>query len=133
MNHQQNLIASLELASERAGDLTPMVYARYFEKCPESRELMWHLDQLVKGKMLAEIFRLLMESDLDSEDAYLDFEVRTHQQSYGVLGHMYDNLMAALAEAVAEVLDSDWTQDFAAAWEVRTKALLQAISGHLAK
>jgi len=133
MPHQEQLIQSLELASEQAGDITSLVYECYFKKCPESRELMWHLDDLVKGKMLAEVFRLLMDTDLSKEGGYLDFEVRTHQQSYGVLGHMYHNLMDALIETLEAVLGSHWSESYALAWKVRTNELLDAISGHLKK
>lgn len=131
MNHLELLIESLEIASEKKGDLTQSIYDIYFEKCPESKELMWHVDQLVLGKMIAEVMRLLMLDDYDTESAYLEFETRTHRQSYGVLRHMYGNLMESITLSVQEAVGNDWNKNYQEAWRNRTTELLTAVDRQL--
>lgn len=130
MNTNDLILSSLEIASEKAGDITDPVYQHYFAACPESKELMWHLDKLVQGKMLEEVLRLLMLEEYTPESGYLNFEVRTHQQSYSVLGYMYDNLLNSILKAVKEAVDKDWSPEFEAAWQRRIDSLLKAIKAH---
>ena len=55
MSVQDQIIASLEIAAEKCGDITPAVYERYFQKSPGAEELMVQIDHLVRGKMMEEI------------------------------------------------------------------------------
>lgn len=130
MNTNDLILSSLEMVAEKKGDITAPVYQHYFNKCPESKELMWHIDHLVQGKMLDEVLRLIMIEDPQSEKSYLNFEVRTHQQSYGVQSYMYLNLFDSVKEAVMEALAEDWNADFESAWKTRINSLLEAIKLH---
>ena len=68
------IVQSLEIAAEN-GDITEQIYQRYYEKSPESAELMLYVDDNVKGKMMDEVYRLLMVEDYAEESAYLNWEV----------------------------------------------------------
>ena len=122
---------SLELAAELAGDITPAVYARYFERCPGSEALMSHIDELVQGKMMVEVYRLVMLENYSDEQAYLTFEVNNHALAYSVEPHMYGNLLTSLMDTVAESLGDQWTQSMLEAWEDRLEMLSGEIESRL--
>ena len=56
------VVASLELAAERAGDLTPLVYTRLFAEQPQMEALFWR-DKTgqIKGEMLARVFEAILD------------------------------------------------------------------------
>lgn len=118
---------SLELVAEREGDISPAIYERYFAKCPGSEALMSHIDELVRAKMMAEVYRLVMLPDYSDEEGYLNFEISNHALAYSVEPHMYSNLLYALMDTVAETLKEAWTPELKDAWESRLESLLQEI------
>ena len=124
---------SLELAAESAGDLTPLVYEKYFSRCAGSAELMSHIDDIVRGRMLQEVVRLVMLPDYRDEQRYLDFEVTNHRTAYSVEPHMYGNLLSALRDTVKQVIDERWNDHFDAAWNERMEALLCEIAARQEK
>ena len=109
------ILASFELAGERAGDIAPAVYEHYFARCPESRELMVLVDKYMRGRMLERVLQLLMADTLDDERSYLRFETRMHV-AYGVQTRMYDNLLLGVRDAVRDALGGDWNAAYEAAW-----------------
>lgn len=125
------VVDSLELAAELAGDITPAIYDRYFERCPGSEALMSHIDELVRGKMMVEVYRLVMLKDYSDEANYLQFEVNNHALAYSVEPHMYENLLIALTETVMETLGDQWTDELADAWENRSSTLIKEIQARL--
>lgn len=124
----EEICLSLELAAEKGGDITPAVYANYFARCEGSEALMSHIDDLVRGKMLNEVFRLLMEPTLAEDAKYLDFEVDNHRRAYMVEPHMYRNLLEALHETVVDVVGEDWTPAMESEWQGRIEELLTEIA-----
>lgn len=120
------IIKSLEITAERAGDITPLVYENYFCACGESRELMSHVDPLVKGKMLEEVLVLLTGTDPAADRHYIKFEVTTHK-GYGVAPHMYRNFLESVRKTVKGALGEQWNDDFAAAWDDQIEYLLSEI------
>jgi hypothetical protein len=118
---------SLELAAESVGDLTPLVYEKYFNRCVGSAALMSHIDDIVRGRMLQEVMRLVMLADYSDEQQYLDFEVRNHRTAYSVEPHMYGNLLSALRDTVREAVDGNWNDSFESTWNDRIAALLSEI------
>jgi len=121
----ESIVKSFELASERAGDITAQVYEAYFARCPESRELMKLVDQHMRGRMLESVLLLLM-GDTEEERSYIRFETTSHR-SYGVLPHMYENLLAAVHETVRRALGADWTSAMEAAWSARIDEIIGEI------
>ena len=120
------LTESLELAAEHLGDVTERVYRRYYADCPSAAEVMAHSDEHMQGRMLDEVFRLLMVEDVGSEDGYLDFEVDNHR-AYNVELTMYPDLFGAVMAVVRDGLGDAWTEAFETAWQSRIASLLRAI------
>ncbi|MDT9694089.1 hypothetical protein Q5762_38330, partial [Streptomyces sp. P9(2023)] len=68
--------ASLEEAAERAGDLTPLVYARLFAEQPQMEALFWR-DRTgqIRGEMLARVFEAIL--DFVGERLYAEHLIQT--------------------------------------------------------
>ncbi len=110
--------ASLALAAARAGDLTPLVYARLFEARPELRAEFWRDTRgAIKGEMLARAFEALLDlaGPRAFADAYIGTELVTHD-AYGIPRSVFGDFFAAIADTVAAVAGRDWTPAMAAAW-----------------
>jgi hemoglobin-like flavoprotein len=120
------ILSTMEQVAEKGGDVTPQIFERYFDRCRESRALMDHMDEHMLGRMMDQVFLLLMEPGEEELHSYLEFETSTHR-SYGVQPHMYENLMAALLEIIREVLGEDLTEEAEAALNQRTRFLLTEI------
>ena len=120
------LLASLAQAAEVAGDIAPDIYDRYFERCPDSRLIMLHTDEHMRGRMIEEVYRLLMTESVAQEREYLAFETSNHR-AYGAQPHMYENLLLATQDVVQKALGSGFTVEMKAAWELRLDDLLRVI------
>ncbi|MEZ5557550.1 MAG: globin [Pseudomonadales bacterium] len=122
---------SLELAAERAGDVTAEVYARYYHDCPAAATVMSHVDQHMQGRMLTEVLTLLLSEDQQSDAGYLDYEVENHRLSYSVRPEMYPALFHAVRDVVRAAVGPDWDAATEAAWTRRIDDLLGAIHARL--
>ena len=120
------VLDSLERAAERVDDIAPRVYEHYFARCPDSAQLMQLTDLHMRGRMLAEVLRLVMSTDPEADRNYLRFETRTHE-TYGVAPAMYRHLLEGLREAVREALGAEWSSAYANAWTARLDVLLGEI------
>ena len=121
------VLVSLELAADKAGDITPEIYRRYFASCPGSQDLMSHIDELVRGKMMEEVFRLIMVQDYKEENNYLNFEVKNHKYAYSVQSHMYTNLLNAVHMTVRDCVSEDWNAMMEDAWQARINRLISEL------
>ena len=119
--------STLERAAERAGDIAPELYRRWYARCPESQAVMAHVDEHMQGRMLAEVLRLLLTPLLDEERSYLHFETKSHS-AYGVLPEMYAPLLTALRDSVRDAIPSEWTAECELAWQRRLDELLTEIA-----
>ena len=121
------LSASLEQCSENEGDITEQVYERFFSGCQAAVPLMHHSDQHMKGRMLAQVFELLLDDGQIGEGGYLRWEVKNHLSAYGVDVSMYKSFLDALCDTVKQSLGSAWTTKQASAWAEKIDTLLQDI------
>ncbi len=122
---------TLELAAERHPDITPRVYACFFERCPQARPLFEVItpDQPPRGcgQMLFEILSLLVDCAAGRPHVapYVQ-QVGHDHRAFGVGDPgLYGAFLAAVVEVLAEQLGDDWTPEIAAAWSRQTQALLQ--------
>lgn len=122
-----NIIAAMELAAEKAGDITPAVFERYFQRCNDSKALMEHMDEHMLGRMMEQVILLLMESGEDELASYIEFETASHR-SYGVQLHMYESLMLSVQDVIKDALRDTYTPAMAAAMKSRIDYLLGEIS-----
>jgi len=127
MNDSETITAAMELAAERAGDITEAVFARYFDRCSGSRALMDHTDEYMRGRMMTQVLLLMMEPGEAELESYLAFETDAHA-AYGVQQYMYENLLAAVHETVADALNGSFTPAMDSAFSARIDHLLKAIA-----
>ena len=123
--------ASIALAAERGGDLTPRVYARLFAEQPEMEALFWRdRNGSIRGEMLARVFEALF--DFIGERRYADnmiqCEVVTHE-GYDVPRGVFATFFNVVAGEIRAVCADAWTPEIDAAWR-RTLADLDYYVTH---
>lgn len=123
----QLIAESLEYLAETEADVYTLIFDEFFRTSPGAEELMLHMDELTKGRMLEEVTRLLMSADVELEAAYLDFELKNHEQAYSVQRHMYRQLFDAFAGVIRNLAGDRWTQDYEQAWSSRIEELSSAM------
>ena len=109
---------SLEIAAERGGDLTPIVYARLFERQPEMKLQFWRdTNDSIKGEMLMRVFEAILDFIRARQfaDHMIQTEVVTHA-GYDVPPKVFATFFGLVAEVVQEVCGPDWSPAMAAAW-----------------
>jgi len=121
------VLSTLGRVAEKAGDIAPDVYCRWYAACPESRAVMAHVDEHMQGRMMAEVLRLVLTPVLDDERSYLKFETKSHA-AYGVRPEMYAPLLSALSASVREALGAEWTPADEHAWQARLDGLVTEIT-----
>jgi hypothetical protein len=117
------IIRSFEMAAERAEDITPDVYRRYYTLAPEAARVMSHMDVHMQGRMMNEVLQLLMTAPEALPGDYLTFEVANHTRAYGVSLELYRPLFEAVKDTVRTAAGADWSDDLATAWAKRIEAL----------
>ena len=117
--------ASLELVSERCGDLAPLVYERLFRLHPEM-EALFQRDKTgaIKGEMLARVFQAILDFVGDNRYAanLIQCEVITHE-GYGVPPDVFRTFFGVVADTIKEQLGTAWTEEIEAAWRPTLAAL----------
>ena len=123
----QLISTSLEACAQLEGDITEKVYAQFFATCQAALPLMDHSDQYMKGRMLAQVFELLLDDEHLGEGSYLRWEVNNHLLAYGVDVAMYRSFLDALRDVVKASLGATWTVALARAWAAKIDELLAEI------
>ena len=122
-----HILAAMERVAEKAGDIAPAIFARYFERCGESRALMDHMDEHMLGRMMDQVLLLIMEPGEEELTSYIEFETASHR-SYGVQPHMYESLMRSVQDILARELGDEFTQEMNDALQGRVDYLLNEIT-----
>jgi hemoglobin-like flavoprotein len=110
---------SFELAAERCGDLTPLVYQRLFRQHPETQAMFRSEgSDLVKGSMLALTIDAILDfvGDRTGHFRLIECEVVSHD-AYGTPRHLFIAFFGVIAETLREILASDWSGEIDAAWQ----------------
>ena len=115
--------ASLEVAAGSEDDLSHAFFESYLKRCPDSRALMEHMDDHMRGRMMSGIYDLMLVASDEDQRRYMAFELDNHT-SYGARPHMYEHLFDALLESVREACGEAWTEDWEQAWRARMNTLL---------
>jgi hemoglobin-like flavoprotein len=123
--------ASLEHAAERAGDLTPLVYARLFAERPDVEPLFWRdKNGSIRGEMLAKVFEIVL--DFVGERRFAQHLVRTSaliHTEYDVPDDLFRTFFTTVAATVRDVTGDAWTPATASAWERMLEELDDCVSG----
>ena len=94
-------------------------FERFFQISEEGESLMAHMDHVHRGKMMAEIYRLLLAEKLEDEAGYLWWEARNHETAYFVPKSLFPIFMEAFQALVAETLGSAWNSEESNAFSAR--------------
>ena len=109
---------SLEIAAERGGDLTPVVYERLFQRHPDMKLLFWRdTTNAIRGEMLMRTFEAILDFIRDRQfaDHLIKTEVVNHA-GYEVPPDVFATFFGLVAEVVEEACGPEWTPAMAGAW-----------------
>ena len=122
---------SLEQIAEHHGDIGAQCFEKFYQASGEARQLMSHMDDVHKSKMMNEIYRLLMVEDLREDEAYIAWESKTHQSVFYVPDpSMFEVLMLAVRDTAQEVLGAEWNEELEAAWTQQCTSIADAFMQH---
>ncbi|MGA0599530.1 globin domain-containing protein [Caulobacter sp. KR2-114] len=109
---------SLEIAGERGGDLTAVVYARLFARQPDMEALFWRDGNgAIKGEMLMRVFEAILDfiGPRKFADHMIGTEVVTHA-GYDVPPDVFATFFGLVADVIGETCGPDWSGPMAEAW-----------------
>ena len=109
---------SFEIAAERYGDLTPLVYKRLFFEHPETQAMFRSEgSDLVKGSMLALTIEAILDfvGDRTGRFRLIECEVVSHD-AYGTPRDLFVAFFGVIAATLREILQGDWSPEIEAAW-----------------
>ncbi|MGH7023753.1 MAG: globin domain-containing protein [Caulobacteraceae bacterium] len=119
MTNSAAILASLEIASERGGDLTDAVYARLFAAHPAMADLFVRdTNGSIKGEMLARVFEMVL--DYIDRGAYAEGMIRnevTTHAGYDVPPDVFPIFFEVVAQSLREAAGEAWTPDMTIAWD----------------
>lgn len=121
---------SLEIASDRGGDLTGAVYARLFHERPDLEPLfVMDTDGAVRGEMLSRVFDAILDFVGDRAYAHnlIHAEASNHD-GYNVGRKDFALFFRTVAETVRDACGEAWSPRTNDAWS----RLLEAIDIHIA-
>ena len=119
---------SLSLCDDRVGDITSLVYQRFFEIDTSAASLMEYSDIHMRGRMFASVLELFLSDDPFKNDGFLAWELDNHVSAYSVTKSMYESLFRAFIEVVKETLGEAWSTDFEGAWTTRIARIMNEVS-----
>jgi hypothetical protein len=117
---------SLEAAAERCDDLSVPVYERFFEAHPAASQMMKHVDERVRGRMLNDVLELLMVPAAEDDRPLIAFEVASHR-GYGVPEALYVPFLTAIRDTVRALAPEIVGPRVEAGWNRRIDQLLGVI------
>jgi hypothetical protein len=124
----EGLVDSLEKITALDIDLTQSVYADFFSRNADARELMGYSDQSMRGRMLEQSFELLMDPSLQGEYQYFRWEISNHLTAYGVDKSMYVDFLEAIRDCIKVALKDQWLPSHDNAWRLRIQSLLDELA-----
>jgi hemoglobin-like flavoprotein len=109
---------SLELATGRCADITPLVYDRLFRTHAET-ESMFARDTggHIKGAMLAFAIDAILDFAGERSGTFrmIACEVQSHE-AYGTSRELFFAFFDMIRETLRELLGADWSAEFDEAW-----------------
>ncbi|WP_409337806.1 globin [Afipia sp. P52-10] len=121
----RHIVDSLELASSRCGDLTPLVYERLFRERPETRALFrTDPSNLIKGSMLELALEAILDFAGDRKAAHrlIFCEVQSHD-GYGTTPDLFCVFFRVIADTLHDLLQDQWSSAIDNAWRTTLDAL----------
>ena len=131
MNNQSDIgviSESLSLCDDLIGDITPLVYQRFFELDASAARLMEYSDEHMRGRMFASVLELFLSDDPFEKDGFLAWELDNHVTAYSVTKGMYESLFKAFIDVVKDSLGEAWSPEVAGAWTARTARIMTEVN-----
>ena len=131
MNNQSDIAViseSLSLCDDLIGDITPLVYQRFFELDASAASLMEYSDEHMRGRMFASVLELFLSDDPFEKDGFLAWELDNHVTAYSVTTTMYESLFKAFIDVVKDSLGEAWSPEVAGAWTARTARIMTEVN-----
>lgn len=131
-DHAALIERSFEGAAERGGDITPLVFERFFALAPQAEALFDQdaLDPQGRGRMLAEMLTILV--DQARGEGYVAPTLATiaaDHVAYGVADHgLYAVWLEALTGVVRDLNGPGWSAEMADAWASQGGRFLAALA-----
>ncbi len=113
---------SLEIATERSGDLTGAVYARLFRERQELEAMfVMDTDGAVRGEMLSRVFDAILDfiGDRAYAQNWISAEATTHE-GYLVAREDFSRFFEIVGETVRDACGEEWSDEMALAWTTLT-------------
>ncbi len=114
----EHVTASLEIAAERAGDLTGDIYKRLFDYFPET-EALFVLDRggAVRGNMLAHAFNTILDFIGERRYAhnFISSEIVTHL-GYEVPPDAFASFFTVMRDEIRAACGVAWSAEMEEAW-----------------
>lgn len=114
----EHITASLEIAAERAGDLTADIYARLFRDFPETERLfIMDRDGLVRGNMLSHAFNTILDFIGERRYAhnFISSEIVTHL-GYEVPPDAFASFFTVMRDELRAACGVGWSPAMEEAW-----------------
>lgn len=112
------ILDTLERASERCADPSPLIYRRLFELRPEFESLfVMDTDGGVRGSMLTTCFNAILGliEESDTQRVIISSSRFAHD-GYGVPAQDFDLMFIAIRDTFRDLLGAEWTPETDAAW-----------------
>lgn len=113
----------LEALAKTDTDLAPAVYDNFTANMPEAGQHLSIMDSRMKGRMLDQVFQLLLG---EVDDNYLEFETHMHR-GYGANTELYRGLFIAVKDAAKHALAATWSGTEETAWDSSIDRLVDEI------
>ena len=130
MSAIDRVIACLEICAETLGDITPLVFERFFAYDVEAAALMQHSDPHMQGRMMEQTLELLMTDEHFGEGGYLAWELDNHLDAYQATPAMYGAFFRAIGDVLKIGSGDHWTPVETAAWDERVALIMQQVHAH---
>jgi hemoglobin-like flavoprotein len=115
----EHISASLEIAAERAGDLTHAIYARLFTYSPGTEPLfIMDRDGAVRGNMLSHAFNTILDFIGERRYAhnFIASEIVTHI-AYDVPPDAFASFFTIMREEIRAACGPQWSPEMEDAWQ----------------
>ena len=119
---------SLELYTERHGDMGPRVYERFFELSPEAAVLMEYSDEYMRGRMFASMIELFLSDEHLEPGGYLTWELENHIKAYSATTPMYESLFQSMRDVLDNDLGADWRPEWQQALANRIDRIMEQVT-----
>lgn len=114
----EHIVASLDAAAERAGDLTGDIYKRLFAYFPETEPLfLMDRDGLVRGNMLSHAFTTILDFIGERRYAhnFIASEIVTHL-GYEVPPDAFASFFTVMRDELRAACGEEWSAEMDEAW-----------------